>query len=58
MVFKYELDKPKNDHKGYRLIKLANNIQILLVSDPRTPVSSASLLVGAGALDDPVRYLQ
>lgn len=42
-----------NDGRAYRIIKLHNNLQALLVSDPDTDKAAASLSVAVGHLSDP-----
>jgi hypothetical protein len=42
-----------NDNRAYRIIKLHNNLQALLISDPNTDKAAASLSVGVGHLSDP-----
>ena len=37
-----------NDQRGYRTLKLENNIEVILVSDPTTEKSAAALNVGVG----------
>ncbi|MFY8298777.1 insulinase family protein [Pseudoalteromonas sp. SS15] len=43
-----------NDQRGYRTLKLENNIEVILVSDPTTEKSAAALNVGVGLLQDPM----
>ncbi|MDV6316773.1 insulinase family protein [Idiomarina sp. HP20-50] len=45
--------KSPNDQRDYRVLTLDNNIEIMLVSDPNTDKSAASLSVGVGLLQDP-----
>ena len=42
-----------NDQRAYRTLKLSNNIEVILVSDPSTKKSAAALNVGVGLLQDP-----
>lgn len=46
--------KSPNDDREYRIITLPNQIEIMLVSDPSTEKSAASLSVGVGLLQDPM----
>ncbi|XP_020291218.1 insulin-degrading enzyme-like [Pseudomyrmex gracilis] len=46
--------KPENDTRSYRRIKLINDIQVLLISDPKASVSAAALDVGVGYMNDPI----
>ena len=48
-----EVIKSPNDQREYRVLTLDNNIEIMLVSDPNTDKSAASLSVGVGLLQDP-----
>lgn len=46
--------KSPNDQRDYRTITLDNQLQVLLVSDPSTEKSAASLSVDVGLLHDPM----
>ncbi|OAD77934.1 ubiquinol-cytochrome c reductase core subunit 1 [Phycomyces blakesleeanus NRRL 1555(-)] len=52
-TYKTSLEKSVHDHRKYRLIRLENQLEVLLVSDPDTNVSSAALDVHVGHLSDP-----
>jgi insulysin len=39
------------------LVKLANQLEVLLISDPDTDRASAALDVHVGSLSDPVKYI-
>ncbi|MBB1386671.1 insulinase family protein [Pseudoalteromonas sp. SG45-5] len=43
-----------NDNRQYKTLKLANDIEVILVSDPSAEKSAASLSVGVGLLHDPM----
>ncbi|ASM52146.1 hypothetical protein PESP_b0612 [Pseudoalteromonas espejiana DSM 9414] len=43
-----------NDTREYKTLKLANEIDVILVSDPSAEKSAASLSVGVGLLHDPM----
>ena len=45
-----------SDTRKYKIIELENQLQCIVVSDPDTKKSSASLSVGVGSLQDPVEY--
>ncbi|KAK7590251.1 hypothetical protein V9T40_001864 [Parthenolecanium corni] len=47
-----DIEKGKNDQRLYRGIELSNGLRALLVSDPTTDKSAASLTVNVGALND------
>ena len=49
-----EVVKSPNDAREYRAIQLDNDLKVLLVSDPETQKSAASLSVGVGLLSDPM----
>lgn len=49
-----ELEKPDNDDRQYRLIRLPNQLEALLIHDPNTDKASAALDVHVGNLSDPV----
>lgn len=57
-IYTKPLEKPANDEREYRLIKLLNQLEVLLISDPDTDRASASLDVHVGSLSDPVMYIQ
>ncbi|WP_262500808.1 insulinase family protein [Pseudohalioglobus sediminis] len=42
-----------NDDRGYRLLTLDNQMQVLLISDPDTPKAAAALDVRVGSGDNP-----
>lgn len=46
--------KSPNDERQYRTITLENQLQVMLVSDPTTEKSAASLSVDVGLLHDPI----
>ncbi len=48
-----ELAVSPNDKRSYRTLKLENNLEVILVSDPSTEKSAAALNVGVGLLQDP-----
>lgn len=45
--------KPNNDTRKYRGLVLPNQLKVILVSDPETDKSAASLNVSVGSLSDP-----
>ncbi|KAI7901194.1 Metalloenzyme, LuxS/M16 peptidase-like protein [Cokeromyces recurvatus] len=47
------LEKPDNDDREYRLIRLLNKLEVLLISDPDTDRASAALDVHVGSFSDP-----
>jgi insulysin len=51
------IEKSNNDDRSYRLIRLSNELEALLIHDAKTDKSSASLDVHVGNLCDPVRYV-
>ncbi|WP_349922076.1 insulinase family protein [Aeromonas veronii] len=42
-----------NDHRRYHYLELANRLRVLLICDPDTDKSAASLAVNTGHFDDP-----
>lgn len=44
----------QNDNREYKTLKLANEIEVILVSDPSAEKSAAALSVGVGLLHDPM----
>jgi secreted Zn-dependent insulinase-like peptidase len=55
--FRNEIEKPQLDERLYSLIKLPNELQVLLISDPTTDLAGVSLDVGVGHMADPVREI-
>jgi hypothetical protein len=49
-----EFEKPDNDDRQYRLIRLPNQLEALLIHDASTDKASAALDVHVGNLSDPV----
>jgi len=45
-----------NDERQYRVVTLANQLQVLLISDPSSQKSAAALSVGVGMLQDPMNH--
>ncbi|KAH7343303.1 Metalloenzyme, LuxS/M16 peptidase-like protein [Rhizoctonia solani] len=52
-IFKKEIRKPEIDDRDYRYIKLENDLEALLIHDPKADKSAASLDVEIGHLHDP-----
>ena len=50
----HEFEKPDNDDREYRLIRLPNQLEALLIQDATTDKASAALDVHVGNLSDPV----
>jgi insulysin len=48
--------KSPNDHRNYRALTLANGMQVLLISDPKTDRAAAAVSVAAGANSDPQEF--
>ncbi|RUO72063.1 peptidase M16 [Pseudidiomarina sediminum] len=46
--------KSPNDNRSYKVITLPNQLEVMLISDPTTEKSAASLSVGVGLLHDPM----
>lgn len=47
------MEKPLLDNRSYRVIKLPNQLEILLVHDPDTDKAAAAMDVNVGSLSDP-----
>jgi insulysin len=56
-VWQSPLRKSELDERAYRMIRLENGLEALLVSDPTTDKAAASLCVRVGHLSDPVRCI-
>ena len=54
-VWPTAIEQSQQDDRSYRLIKLENGLQALLVHDAQADKSAASLDVSVGHLSDPVR---
>ncbi|CAG8442154.1 10343_t:CDS:10 [Acaulospora morrowiae] len=52
-IFSIPIEKSDNDDREYRLVKLANELEILLIHDPKTDKSAASMDVHVGQIHDP-----
>lgn len=50
------IQKSPNDDRQYAAIRLSNNLQVVLVSDPSLENSAASLAVGVGSAQDPIEH--
>jgi len=48
------IEQSLNDDRLYRLIRLQNDLEVLLVQDPTVDKSAAALDVHVGHLSDPV----
>ena len=48
-----EIDKPDLDERKYRYLKLANNLQLMLISDPECDHAAACADVHVGSASDP-----
>lgn len=46
------LEKPELDDRSYRVIRLSNKLEALLVHDPDTDKASASVNVNVGSFSD------
>lgn len=47
------LEAPELDDRSYRVVRLPNELEALLVHDPETDKASASLNVNVGSFSDP-----
>ena len=54
-IFTQLIEISLNDDRSYKLIRLPNEMEVLLVHDPNTDKSAAALDVHVGHLTDPVR---
>ncbi|KAF7722305.1 Insulinase (Peptidase M16) [Apophysomyces ossiformis] len=52
-IYTKPLEKPAIDEREYRLLRLNNQLEVLLISDPETDRASAALDVHVGNLSDP-----
>lgn len=54
LLYSKEIEKPHSDDRSYRLIKLDNGLEVLLIHDSTTDKAAAAMNVGVGSLSDPV----
>ena len=47
-----ELEKPLLDNRSYRVVKLSNDLEALLIHDPDTDKAAAAIDVNAGSFSD------
>lgn len=47
------MEKPHIDNRGYRVIKLPNQLEIMLIHDSNADTASASMDVNVGSFSDP-----
>lgn len=52
LITESEFIKPLSDQRSYRVIRLENNLDAVLISDPKASKSSASISVGVGSFMD------
>ncbi|CAG8475592.1 2249_t:CDS:10 [Acaulospora colombiana] len=52
-IFSIPIEKSANDDREYRLIRLANDLEALLIRDPKTDKSAAAMDVHIGQIHDP-----
>ena len=52
-----EINKPINDNTSYTYLQLDNGLNVMICSNPKINVSSASLSVNVGSLNDNKEYL-
>lgn len=57
LLYTMPIEKPHSDNKEYRLIKLSNGLEVLLVHDAKTDKAAACMNVNVGGCHDPVCYL-
>jgi insulysin len=48
-----QLEKPEVDDRSYRVIKLPNQMEVLLIHDPNTDKDGAALNIKVGNFSDP-----
>lgn len=56
-VFTREIEKSDPDDRQYRIVRLENGIQAILVHDPAADKAAACLTIAVGSLYDPVSGL-
>jgi insulysin len=53
-VIAQDIKRPDQDDRKYSLIRLSNQLEALIISDPLTDKASAALDVHVGSLSDPL----
>jgi hypothetical protein len=53
-LFQKPIEKSQQDDRDYRILKLANGLEAMIVHDSKTDKAAASLDVAVGHLHDPV----
>lgn len=56
IVFNKEIEKSSNDDRSYRIIRLSNELEALIIHDAEADKAAASLDVNIGSYHDPVIY--
>jgi hypothetical protein len=56
-VYNKDIIRSERDERDYRLIRLQNGLEAMLVHDVKADKAAASLDVGVGHLYDPVRHV-
>ena len=56
-VYKKDIARSERDERDYRLIRLQNGLQAMLVHDVKADKAAASMDIAVGHLYDPVRYI-
>ena len=51
-----DIVKPDIDGRSYRCLKLANQLKVMLVSDPTTDYAAAAMEVSVGSASDPDEF--
>ena len=57
-VFTEHIDKPAQDDRVYRLIRLINGLEAVLIHDKDADTSAAAMDIAVGHLNDPVSALR
>ena len=50
------IDKSESDERAYRWLRLTNDLQVMLVSDPTCDYAAAAMDVGIGSASDPEAF--
>lgn len=57
LIYHKDIIRSERDERDYRVIRLQNGLEAMLVHDAKADKSAASLDVAVGHLYDPVRYV-
>ena len=54
IILTKEIEKSQNDDRSYRIIRLPNELEVLIIHDAKSDKAAASLDINVGSFSDPV----